>query len=229
MKIHRFIGGFSLRPGRLDISEEEISHQIWNVLKLRPGEHVMLCDGEGSEAEGVLLERNGSGASVELGSVTQNKNEPANKVSLYCAILKKENFELVCQKATETGVAEIIPVITERTVKLNFRADRGEKIIREAAEQCGRGRLPALLEPMGFEEALERSRSAQRRVMMDATGSAGTAEPAQTAAIFIGPEGGWTEAELALASSAGLKTVSLGSRTLRAETAAIIAVYLAAN
>ena len=191
----------------------------------------MLCDGQGREAEGLILERDSNGVSVELGPVVENRNEPATNVSLYCAVLKKENFELVCQKATEAGVAEIIPVVSERTVKLNLRAERGKKIIREAAEQSGRGRMPVLLGPMEFEEALERSRSATRRLMMDASGSAllSKAEPAQTTAVFIGPEGGWSSLELDQAREAGLEIISLGSRTLRAETAAIIAVYLAAN
>ena len=144
MKRHRFIGCFDLKPGPICISEEKIVHQIWEVLKLRPPEEVVLCDGQGREAEAVVGERTAAGIELEIKSIASNTSEPTHQGLLICAVLKKKNFEMVCQKAVEAGATEIIPIVTERTIKLNLRADRLEKIIREAAEQSGRGVVPRL-------------------------------------------------------------------------------------
>jgi len=92
---------------------------------------------------------------LELGEIIQNKNELDVEIYLYCAILKRENFELVAQKTTELGVSKIIPIITDRTVKQGLKIDRLEKIIREAAEQSGRGRLPDLSEAVELESIME--------------------------------------------------------------------------
>ena len=94
-------------------------------------------------------------AELEILETIKNKNESENHVNLYCSILKKENFELAVQKAVEVGVKEIIPIITARTVKLGLNHERLNKIIKEAAEQSGRGVLPKLDEAIIFDEALK--------------------------------------------------------------------------
>src|ERR1051326_307748 len=135
MKIHRFIGDFNISKDRYVITEDELIHQIWNVLKLRPGEEIRLFNGHLQEYRARIVERNSQGILVLIESQVQNESEPQRTVKLFCAVLKKENFELVCQKATEVGVSEIIPIVTDRTVKLNLRSERLEKIIKESAEQ----------------------------------------------------------------------------------------------
>src|SRR6185503_3112201 len=92
------------------------------------------------------------------------------EVTLYCSILKKENFELVCQKATEVGAYAICSIIAERTVKTGLNRPRLEKIIKEAAEQSGRSSLPILLEPMSFPEALSSSKANDLNVLFDKEG-----------------------------------------------------------
>ncbi len=228
MTIHRFIGNFSLKAGQYNITDQETIHQIWDVLKLRPGEIVELCDGQSNQARAEITERNNFGIVVELGEIEKNKNEPTRKIILACAILKKENFELVCQKATEVGASEIVPIITDRTVKLNLRYDRLEKIIKEAAEQSGRGTIPQLHQAEDFSEAV--NRSYKNKFLFDFSGrpvSTNTFSDLEEAALFIGPEGGWTPKELEQASENNFRILNLGPRVLRGETAAIIAAYLA--
>lgn len=228
MKVHRFIGPFSLVPGPFFLTDQEVIHQICDVLKLRPEEEIILCDGRGIEALGKITGRDEKGIQLALGEITPNKAEPGHQVALYCSVLKKENFELVCQKATEAGVTEIIPVITERTVKQGLRPERLEKIIREAAEQSGRGVLPRLAEAMDFEKGLTDSARFGARCLCDPGGQSWGSSQGKDVAVFIGPEGGWSENEIELAKKAGLSAVSFGQRILRGETAAIIATFLAA-
>src|SRR5437762_2809292 len=137
MKRHRFILDIQLRAGPVVVRDDQFIHQVWDVLKLRPKEEVMLCDGKGMEAAATIDHRDDQGILLQVGTVSANTVEPSHAVVLYCSLLKKENFEMVCQKATEVGVTQIIPIVTERTVKMNLRPDRLEKIIREAAEQSG--------------------------------------------------------------------------------------------
>ncbi len=229
MKTHRFIGDFDLKSGELIITDEEVVHQMWDVLKLRSGEEVILCDGQGMEAPATINERADRGIKVTVGTLTKNTAEPAHLVALYCAVLKKENFELVCQKATEAGVTDIIPVISERTVKQGLRRDRLEKIIREAAEQSGRGVLPNLAEPMELSAALTDAQRFSEKCFFDPSGKGVVIHGLQSdIALFVGPEGGWSPLEVDMARDAGLAIVSFGPRILRGETAAVIATFLAA-
>ena len=131
MKIHRFIGNFEINIGDLKINGKELLNQFRSVLKLKVGEKIILCDGKINEGVAEIKAYGKDYIEVEIQEVSVNKNEPVREVILYCSILKRENFELVVQKATEVGIKEIIPIITERTVKLDIRKDRLEKIIKE--------------------------------------------------------------------------------------------------
>src|SRR5688572_22987985 len=137
MKIHRFIIHATVENGEAVVTDANIVQQIKKVLKLRVGEKVILGDGNMNEVLGEIYEV-GKAIKLKVLEEQKNENEPKNSVILYCSILKKENFEQVCQKATEVGVREIVPLVTARTVKLDVKTDRLQKIIREAAEQSGR-------------------------------------------------------------------------------------------
>lgn len=230
MKLHHFIGDFNLRVGGFKLEDAEIFNQIRNVLKLKIGEQVLLCDGRMNEAEAEIRSYGKDFVEVKIKEIKINRNEPQGEVILYCSILKRENFELVIQKATEVGAKEIVPIITERTVKLNIRQDRLEKIIKEAAEQSGRGIVPILHEPIDFEGAIKNIKKDSRSFLFDTSGKTliHTTDPLlhTTTSVWIGPEGGWTSQELDLARRSDLKIISLGQLTLRAETAAITATYL---
>ncbi len=230
MKIHRFIGDFEIKTGDLKINDQELLNQFRNVLKLRVGEIIILCDGKMNEGEAEIKGYGKDSVEVEIKEVGTNKNELERHVVLYCSILKRENFELVVQKATEIGVKEIVPLITARTIKLDIRKDRLEKIIKEAAEQSGRGIVPVLHDPIDFEKVLEFSDLNKENFFFDQSGIQfehfKQSQHIERLGIWIGPEGGWTPQELELANNSGFRIINLGKLTLRAETAAIVGSYI---
>ncbi|MBI3255521.1 MAG: 16S rRNA (uracil(1498)-N(3))-methyltransferase [Candidatus Andersenbacteria bacterium] len=229
MKFHRFMLDINLNTPQTLVQDAEILKQWRNVLRFQVGDKVMLCDGEGQEALGVFESLDKTEARLKLERAVQVEREPRREITLYCAILKRENFEWVAQKAVEVGVRRVVPVMTERTIKKDIRVDRLQKIMKEAAEQSGRGVLPILHPSLSFEQALVNSKAYEFSMFFD--GSGPKFEPTilqnrESVGIFIGPEGGWSEKELELAEKAGLLIASLGDLTLRAETAAIVATYL---
>lgn len=231
MKIHRFITDIVLKEGRVTIDDPNLASQIGRVLRLAVGDVVILGDGTGKEGCGQIARLGKNIVEVDVQEISENTNEPTHETVLYVAILRRENFETVVQKATEVGVTEIIPLITARTVKQGFKQDRLEKIIREAAEQSGRGVVPLVHEPLTFQEALAHAQGNAKTFFFD-IGDEVT--PFDTFAhveqgrhgLFIGPEGGWSAEESAHAREADLTIASLGPLTLRGETAAIVASYL---
>ncbi|MBI2064795.1 MAG: 16S rRNA (uracil(1498)-N(3))-methyltransferase [Candidatus Yanofskybacteria bacterium] len=230
MKTHRFIGNFNIKPGDLRIGDPELFNQIKSVLKLKIGEKIILGDGRMNEGLAEIKELGRDFIGVEIGGINTNINEPSRHIILCCSILKRENFELVVQKATEAGVKEIIPIITERTVKLNIRPDRLEKIIKEAAEQSGRGIVPILRDPVNFVDATGGVNRNGINIIFDMSGEIFGNWKLEIGnyplGVWIGPEGGWTDKELERARVENFKIFNLGKLTLRAETAAIIGTYL---
>lgn len=239
MKLHRFFNKTGAAGEILNIIDEELLNQIKNVLRLKTGERIILFDGELNESLAEIKEIGKNSLTVKILKTEKNQNEPQNQTILYCALLKRENFEITVQKITETGIKEIHPIITERTIKLNFKKDRLEKIIKEAAEQSGRGIIPTLNETLDFKKAVESASKNNLNILLDSIGEpfnnnlstsqVDNLKKSARVGIFVGPEGGWTEKELAFAKSKNFKIASLGKLTLRAETAAIIASYLTAN
>lgn len=229
--MHRFIISQNLDADIVLLQDKEIIRQINDVLKMKSGEEVALCDGRGKEAVGEILGIQKNRVEVKIaGESKVGVSNTGREVKLYCAILKRDNFEWVAQKATEVGVAEIVPIMTERTVKTGLARPRLQKIIKEAGEQSGRKILPLLREPVNFEDTLQGGE--ETKIFFDFCdkkfdGFFLGAEKDRTIKIFIGPEGGWTARERKMAEEAGCLVRSLGSLTLRAETAAVIAAYLA--
>ncbi|KAA0206372.1 16S rRNA (uracil(1498)-N(3))-methyltransferase [Candidatus Uhrbacteria bacterium] len=227
MKLHRFIGPYDLRATEI-VLEDDAARQMTAVLKLRTGERVLLCDGQGREAEYELLNiAKGEVGLARMGEARRVVAEPSRFVTLYAAILKRESFEWAVQKATECGASEIVPLVTDRTIKKDVRLERLYEIAREAAEQSGRGVVPAIMEPMKFEEAMQSAKGEQ--VFFDAEGSELDSRLRgndKRASLFVGPEGGWTPEESEIAKRAGATIASLGPRVLRGETACAVAVYL---
>lgn len=231
-KIHRFIIKNSIESGLITISDPDFINQVHNVLKLKTGGDLILCDGKGYEASGEIIKFNKNEVQINVGNIIKNQNEPSMNTSLYCAILKKENFELVVQKATEIGIKTIIPIITERTVKLDIRKDRLEKIIKEATEQSERGLLPILENPVDFKTSIENTTTSEINFLFDRNGTKlnpPTYNPDDNINIWIGPEGGWTNAEIEKAKNTKFHITTLGTTILRAETAAIAASYTVVN
>lgn len=234
MRRHRFILNVKLAAGPLSVSDFEFRNQVKNVLRLDVGEEMVICDGQGHEAVATLQNVGASSVDVTVGTVADNASESFADVVLYCAVLKRENFELVVQKATEAGVRRIVPVISMRTVKTGLRLDRAVKIAKEAAEQSGRGMVPEISEPLTFKAALADADANDVNIIFERDGVAldaaavgtSTAEHRRKLGAFIGPEGGWETDEVSACHSHGFLVATLGPRTYRAETAAVIASHL---
>lgn len=191
-----------------------------------------MCDGKGNEALVEVGDINKKRVSVLVVERYQNQNEPERKVILYCSLLKRENFDLVVQKATEIGVAEIQPLILKRTIKSNMKRERLERIIKEASEQSGRGVLPVLHDPISLKESIEQAKSNEVNLFFHLSAekfSSDLIQNTSSVGLFIGPEGGWESSEVELAKESGLQIVSIGKLTLRGETAAIVASFLCLN
>lgn len=231
MKMHRFFGDFDLSERVIMVFDKSLYNQIHNVLRVEINEQVILCDKHGNEAIAILNKAQKDGIEFEILSVGKNEREPEKYVTLYCSILKRENFEWVIQKATEVGIKEIVPLICARTVKTGFSKERLEKIIKEAAEQSGRGMLPVLNNPLFFKQGVLLARAGNAiNIFFDTSSVEKTIKyKDKKTGIFIGPEGGWDEKEKQFAEENNFDIVSLGGLTLRAETAAIVASYITIN
>lgn len=237
MRFNRFLGDFNLNDKRIRISNREQISQIKNVLRLGVGDELTVLNGDGREALTVITALHKETAELEVRELRKADNEPKREVTLCCAILKRENFELVAQKATEIGVKKIVPIVTERTIKTGLNHDRLNKIIREAVEQSGRCVVPELTEILNFAKAVELAKTAGSANFfydlihqLDPFASLNAVTDGKTpVAVFIGPEGGWSDEERSLAQKNGLVKASLGNLVLRGETAAIVASYLACH
>lgn len=226
MRHHRFIGDFALDKKTISITDKSFINQIRQVLRYKIGDEIILSDGKGREALGKILSINRNEIIVSISDLKNIQRGTDKEITLFISILRRENLEIVVQKATEIGVSKIIPMLTERTVKTGFNKERLEKIIREASEQSGRTVLPNITEPMIFEEAIS-SIDPQKSVLFDSQGERKTNIDAKN--IFVGPEGGFSEKEVEIARAKNIFVASLGDLTLRAETAAIVTSFLACN
>lgn len=239
MPRHRFFISPAQIHGQQVVLEGEQARQLSQVLRLRAPETITVLDNRGWEYE-IRLEAISServiGAVAARRAVTA---EPAAHITLYQSMLKKDNFEWVLQKGTELGITAFVPVISQRSIvrqqalKQN-KAERWQRILIEAAEQCGRGRLPALHAPLGFDEALDAAQESDLALIpWEEEQGQGLLpllrqrpSPPRAIALFIGPEGGYAPAEVEAAQAAGVRAVTLGPRILRAETAAVAAAAL---
>ena len=209
------------------LSKEEAAHA--RARRLRPGDRVVLFDGSGAEALGVLAALGRAGAEVVVESVLPARDaEPG--LALLVAGLRAERLSWLAEKATELSAERLMIVVTARTQ--SFRASPGTlerlaRVAREAAKQCGAARWPKIAGPVPFDAAIAES-PASHRLFLDAQGeSFPRSLSARPVVLFIGPEGGWTDAERGAARAQGWSAAALPAGKLRAETAAIAALVLA--
>jgi 16S rRNA (uracil1498-N3)-methyltransferase len=215
------------------LPDADLARQLGRVLRLGPGDRVLMLDGQGDAYEVELTEL---GRDHVAGRVLRREPaaEPVLDLTVYVALLRPERFEWVLQKCTELGARRFVPVHFARSLPAD-RADgrkveRWQRIIREAAEQACRGRLPDLAAPLSFADACAGAGAADLPLILwegsaphlrEALRRAGP--PPASVAILSGPEGGITQEELTVATARGIMPASLGSRILRAETAPIAA------
>ena len=205
---------------------EDKAHHAFNVLRLHHETVRLVYDGTAYFAE---VYREGKHGLAKILSEDPNINELPADITLCMALIRREKFELVLQKATELGVSRIVPYVSSRCVAKD-RQERAEKvmarrkaIVVEAAEQCKRNRIPELVEPVKLSE-LSRFRSDVNLAAYEKAGASALrlkdVLPASSVTAVIGPEGGFSEAEIEELSQNGFQPVTLGNRILRAETAA---------
>lgn len=206
------------------------------VLRLKPQEQVLLCNGEGQECLCSIQQIQNGEVTLQVLQRRYSQTEAACFVSIYMAFPKADKLEHVIQKATELGACEIIAFPSGRCVSrpdeksLKKKLERWQKIAASAAEQSGRGRIPQVLALNSFEEALQRAAKADKALMFYENEEALTlkaalqSSPYKTASLLTGPEGGLEEKEVEQARAAGLQICTLGKRILRCETAPLCAL-----
>jgi len=215
------------------------------VLRARPGDQVVVLDNSGIEYLVTLQSLSREQAQGVVVSKSPGAGEPRARITLYQGVLKSDKFELVLQKGTEVGISSFIPVFCARSIPrasekewAASRLTRWQRIIREAAEQSRRGRIPTLAKPVEFSAACDAAQGMdlipweqEHAVGLKTTLQEWKARlneavqpnaPALSISIFIGPEGGFTAEEVDYARARGIAPVSLGNRILRAETAGIV-------
>ena len=219
------------------------AHQITRVLRMRPGDGLIVLDNSGWEIDVRLLSVDRTMVKGEVVHRRLADREPQTKITLYQGVLKSNRFEFALQKGTELGVVQFVPVIADRCVvsvleTVEKKQPRWEWIVQEAAEQSRRARKPKLRPAVLFPQACEESRQAGglslilweeqeaiglRRVLSKAPPGYDGHWPPFTVNVFVGPEGGFTADEVGIARRYSLVPVSLGPRILRAETAGLVA------
>ena len=219
----------------------ELARRLATVLRLKRGDRLVLADGAGRDYEVELTAVSPRSATAAVVAERPSPPEPSLELELYQSLIRTQRFELVLEKGTELGVSRFVPLLSGRArVRMpdaageggSQRMQRWRRIVTEAAEQSGRGRVPAIEPPSLFEDAVrsasgllllpwEGERSQGLRSYLRSLGDRPLA-----ASLFIGPEGGFAEDEVRLAREAGCVPISLGPRILRSETAGIVAAAL---
>ncbi len=240
--MHRFLLSPQLFAQDEITLPDEIARQVRTVLRLRPGESIIVLDGQGNEAELELAEVSRAQVRGRVRARRPGLPEPRTRLTLCQGLLKPDLFEWVLQKGTELGVSTFIPMRSQRSLPGSetispARLARWQTILREAAEQCGRSRIPTLSQIQSLEQLLQTlppdalalmpwegarapSLHAALRTALD------TPEPPQVIFLFTGPRDGLSPEEARLAALHGVQLVTLGPRILRAETAALAAATI---
>lgn len=230
----------------ITIEDRNDLHHMKKVLRLKPGDEVDISDSQQWEYHAKIIELNDEIATLQILDRQSFAAEPRTRITLYQGIPKQGKMETIVQKTVELGVFRIVPVFMERTVvvdKGNFarKIDRWNKVSAEAVKQCRRGIVPEVSPAIRMPQALEELQQCGydlilipyedergttiKEVLREYTGADAPAE-AGNVAVLIGPEGGFSEAEVAAVTGAGGRSVSLGRTTLRTETAGMAAIAM---
>ena len=212
------------------ITGADVNH-IKNVLRLKPEDELVCFDGKGMEYLCSITSIEKDMVKTRIISSKKADTEPAVKITLAQGLPKSSKMDYVIQKAVELGVHKIIPVSTERTIAKGTKLERWNKIAKEASEQCGRAIIPEVSPVLNFNEFLRISTyfdlklipwENEKQISLKTILKEHPA--ANSIALLIGPEGGFSKQEVKEAIEKGFKPVSLGKRILRTETAAVSAV-----
>lgn len=223
---------------RVIISGADVNH-IKNVLRMRPGEEISVSNGQdGREYRCGILSFEEDGIICELRFIKEDKVELPSRIYLFQGLPKADKMELIIQKAVELGIHQIIPVSAKRCVvklddkKASSKVSRWQGIAEAAAKQSKRAIVPEVTQVMSFGQAVNKAAEMDIKLIpyelaedMSRTRSLlESLKPGQDVAVFIGPEGGFEESEVALALTRGITPITLGRRILRTETAGLVAL-----
>ena len=245
-----FVDPSAVSGAHIYMENKDDLHHLRKVLRARPGMELDISDGDCWEYKTILEELTEDCATLKILDKQKFATEPATRVTLYQGVPKASKMETVIQKTVEMGVDTIVPVFMERTVvveKGNFgkKLDRWNKIAAEAVKQCKRGIIPRVTESYDFDRMLDELPNYDLIICpyenedglsikdflreAPAPADAGPAEPgpqARRVALVIGPEGGFSDGEIARLKDAGAATVTLGKTILRTETAGMAALAM---
>ena len=226
-----FIDGTA--DGRAYIAGADALH-IAKALRMRPGEALTLCDGKGTDFDGVLETVTDRQVTVRISASRPSQAEPTLAVTLYQGLPKGDKMDWIIQKAVELGVTAVVPVATRRSVarlegKADKKQERWQRIAAEAAGQCGRGMLPAVERPLSWSQALSRLSGEPALVFYEGGGRPLrelVTPSTRRLSVFVGPEGGFDPEEIDAIRRQGGGVATLGPRILRCETAPLAALTL---
>lgn len=235
MRVHRIHTAQTLQPGAEIVLEERSSHYLGRVLRLAPGQAVVLFNGDGHDYAAEILSPVRRGMALRVDSRLPGLPEPPLDITVAQAVSRGERMDQTLQKCTELGAAAFQLLDSERVEvrlgndKLDKRMAHWRGVIVSACEQCGRSRVPGLSPPVALDPWLATDTDAARLVLDPGADHslaqwAADLEAVRALQIVVGPEGGFSEGELRRMRAAGVQGVSLGPRVLRTETAAHAAV-----
>jgi len=222
-----------LEPGRELLLEKGAAHHLARVLRVAAGQKVVLFNGDGQDYSAEVRRIDRTHVVLGITGRMPGLAEPPIEIIVVQALSRGERMELTLQKCTELGAAAFQPVVGERSGlrlkgdKLTRRVKHWQKIVISACEQCGRSRIPRVMEPLGLEEWLAQPAGASRLALVpDAPAPLAAVQLRSVVELAVGPEGGFSPRETALMERSGVQAVGLGPRTLRTETAAPAAVAI---
>ena len=231
MAVPRFFCDAPLAAGTRIALPEALAHHALRVLRLTAGETIVLFNGQGGEYP-ATLEAEGKAGYAQLGDFNPREAELAGRITLVQGLPSGDKMDWVVEKAVELGAARVSPIAAQRSVlqlsgpRLEKRVAHWQRIAQSAAEQCGRNRLMAVDAPQPLADWLAQPADGLRLLCHpdaseDLAGALQSAQNLQALTLLVGPEGGWSDKELAQAQQAGVKAVRFGPRVLRTETAGL--------
>lgn len=232
MRLSRFFIDAPLSLGQHELPEAQ-AHYIGRVLRHAAGDAVQLFDGSGQEYLGALIEVGKKAVRVELREQLAGQAESPLRIHLGQGLSRGERMDWAIQKATELGVSEITPIVSERC-EVRLKDERADKrlahwrqVAISACEQCGRSVLPVIHAPITLAEWQAHVQAELKLVLHPVAAPLESHARPHSLAFLIGPEGGLSEAEVELAKAAGFHAARLGPRVLRTETAPVVALAVA--
>lgn len=234
-----FVSDKNIIDGTAYISGEDVKH-IYKVLRLKNGDSVIINNCSGKEFAGEISYIDKESVHVDIIEELNFQNESKLRIHLFQGFPKSAKMDLIVQKATELGAVEIVPVFTDRVVVKNKggeekKIQRWKKIAIEACKQCGRGLIPDVSSPVSFKEAMDRFENMdlkvvpyenERKLGMKEVFNSSDCKDIKNIAIFIGPEGGFSDSEIQAFKDVNSSIVTLGPRILRTETAGFVCISI---